>query len=356
MHSTSASGSDVAVVGGGVIGLSVAWRARARGLSVVVLDRGDFGGATTHVAAGMLAPTSEADAGERALLALGLESARMWDAFAAELQDVSGLAVGLRRTGTLAVARDGDEKAALERELDLLGRLGLRAQRLLPSAARALEPALAPSIRLAVEFPDDHAVDPRALAAALVAACERAGVELRPGTEIASLDDLDAEQVVLAAGPWSAQLAPLPVRPVKGQTIRLRGEPLLQRTLRYETGYLVPRADGRLIVGATMEERGFDSAMTAGAVHELLHEAAELVPGILELEVEELIAGLRPGTPDNAPLIGRLDERVVVATGHHRNGILLAPVTARLVAAELAGERQQHAFSPHRFTDTRAAV
>jgi glycine oxidase len=278
----------------------------------------------------------------------------MWGAFAAELQDVSGLDVGLRTGGTLAVARDGDEKAALERELDLRERLGLRARRLLPSAARALEPALAPSIRLGVEFPDDHSADPRALAAALVAACERTGVVLRPNTEVAHLDQLDAEQVVLAAGPWSAALAPLPVRPVKGQTLRLRGEPLLERTLRFEGGYLVPRADGRLILGATEEERGFDTAMTAGAVHDLLRDAAELVPGILELEIEELVAGLRPGTPDNAPLIGRLDERVVVATGHHRNGILLAPITARIVAGELAGEPEEHAFSPHRFA--RAAV
>jgi glycine oxidase len=354
MHSTSASGFDVAVIGGGVIGLSAAWRARARGLSVVVLDRGELGCGTTRVAAGMLAPAGEADAQERALLALGLESARIWGAFADELRDVTGLDVGLRTHGTLAVARDGDEKAALERELDLCERLGLRAQRLLPSAARALEPALAPSIRLAVEFPDDHSADPRALTAALVAACERAGVVLRPGTEVTSLNDVAAEQVVIAAGPWSAGLARLPVRPVKGQTLRLRGAQLLERTLRFEGGYVVPRSDGRLVLGATEEERGFDTAMTALAVHDLLRDAAELVPGILECEIEELVAGLRPGTPDNAPLIGRLDDRVVVATGHHRNGILLAPVTARLVAAELAGEPEEHAFSPHRFE--RAAV
>ena len=356
IHLTSASGFDVAVIGGGVIGLSAAWRARARGLSVVVLDRGELGAGTTRVAAGMLAPASEADAQERALLALALESARMWAPFAAELQDVSGVDVGLRTHGTLAVARDGDEKEALERELDLRERLGLRARRLLPSAARALEPALAPCVRLGVEFPDDHAADPRALAAALVVACERAGVVLRPGVEVSSLEELDAAQVVLAAGPWSAGLAQLPVRPVKGQTIRLRGAPLLERTLRFEGGYLVPREDGRLILGATVEERGFDTAISAGAVHDLLRDAAELVPGILELEIEELMAGLRPGTPDNAPLIGRLDERVIVATGHYRNGILLAPVTARLVAAELAGEPEEHAFSPHRFASTRAAV
>jgi glycine oxidase len=356
IHSTSASAFDVAVIGGGVIGLSVAWRARARGLTVVVLDRGDLGAGATRVAAGMLAPVSEADPQERSLLALGLESARMWGAFADELRDVTSLDVGLRTQGTLAVARDADEKASLERELDLRDRLGLRARRLLPTAARELEPALAPSIRLAVEFPDDHSVDPRALTVALVAACDRAGVELRPGTEVASLDKVDAAQVVIAAGPWSAGLAPLPVRPVKGQTIRLRGTELLERTLRFEGGYLVPRADGRIILGATVEERGFDTAITALAVHDLLRDAAELVPGILECEIEELVAGLRPGTPDNAPLIGRVDDRVVVATGHHRNGILLAPVTARLVAAELAGEAQEHAFSPHRFASSRAAV
>jgi len=356
IHPTSSTGFDVAVIGGGVIGLSVAWRARSRGLSVLVLDRGEPGGGTSRVAAGMLAPASEADAQERALLALGLESARLWGPFAAELHDVSGLDVGLRTQGTLAVARDGDEKRWLERELDLRERLALRATRLLPSAARALEPALAPSIRLGVEFPDDHSADPRALVAALVAACERAGVVLAPHTEVTSLDDVDAAQVVLAAGPWSAALAPLPVRPVKGQTIRLRGEPLLERTVRFETGYLVPRADGRIVLGATMEERGFDTAVTALAVHDLLRDAAELVPGILELEIEELIAGLRPGTPDNAPLIGRLDDRVVVATGHHRNGVLLAPVTARLVAAELAGEPEEHAFSPHRFATSGAAA
>jgi glycine oxidase len=356
IHSTPTSGFDVAVIGGGVIGLSVAWRARARGLSVIVLERGELGAGTSRVAAGMLAPASEADAQERSLLALNLESARLWGPFAQELQDVTGLDVGLRTNGTLAVARDSDEKRALERELDVRERLGLRAERLLPSAARALEPALAPSIRLGVDFPDDHSVDPRAVTRALAAACEQAGVVLRAHTAVADLASVDAAQVVLAAGAWSAKLAPLPVRPVKGQTIRLRGEPLLGRTLRFETGYLVPRADGRLVLGATMEERGFDTAMTALAVHDLLRDAAELVPGILELEIEELIAGLRPGTPDNAPLIGRLDDRVVVATGHHRNGILLAPVTARLVAAELAGEPEEHAFSPHRFAASGAAA
>jgi len=178
---------DVAVLGGGVAGLAVAWRARARGLSVCVLDRGELGAATSRVAAGMLAPVTEADAGERALLALGLDSARRWPAFADELLEATGVDVGYRRCGTLVVARDRDEAEALDRELALRGRLGLEAERLLPSAARRAEPALAPTVRLALEVPDDHAVDPRLLTGALARAAERAGVVLRPHAEVTAV-------------------------------------------------------------------------------------------------------------------------------------------------------------------------
>jgi glycine oxidase len=347
---------DVAVVGGGIIGLAVAWRARARGLSVVVLERGALGGATSRVAAGMLAPVTEADAGERELLALGLRSARSWPAFAAELEDASGMTVGYRECGTLVVARDRDEAEALERERELRERLGLRVERLLPSAARRLEPALAPTLRAALDVPDDHAVDPRLVCEALARAAERAGVALLEHFEVALLEDLPNAQVVIAAGPWSGTFGgdEAHVRPVKGQTLRLRdpgGPGLLDRVVRFEGGYLVPRGDGRYVLGATVEERGFDTSVTAGALHELLRDASELVPGVLELEVQETLAGLRPGTPDNAPVIGRSpsEPRVVWATGHHRNGVLLAPVTADIVAAELAGEPLEHAFGPGRF-------
>jgi glycine oxidase len=327
---------------------------------VCVLDRGELGGGTSNVGAGMLGPIAEADAGERALLALGMESARRWPAFADELRDVSGLDVNHRRCGTLVVARDRDEAEALERERELRERLGLRVQRLLPSAARRLEPALAPTLRAALDVPDDHAVDPRLACAALAVAAERAGVALRPGVEVRDLDELDAEQVVIAAGPWSGAFGEeAHVRPVKGQTLRLRDPQhrspgLLDRVVRWgppTPGYLVPRGDGRYVLGATVEERGFDTAMTAGGVHELLRDASGLVPGVLELEIEEAIAGLRPGTPDNGPVLGRSpsDPRVVWATGHYRNGILLAPVTADLVAAELAGEGADHGFGPQRF-------
>jgi glycine oxidase len=298
---------------------------------------------------------AEADAGERALLELGLRSARRWPAFAQELSELTGIDLDYRVCGTLLLARDRDEAEALERERALRERLGLRVERLLPSAARRLEPALAPTLRGALHLPDDHAVDPRLVCAALALAVERSGAVLRAGVEVGDLAELRAEQVVVAAGPWSEAFGDeARVRPVKGQSLRLRdpaGPGLLERVVRWEGGYLVPRGDGRYVLGATTEERGFDTAVTAGGVYELLRDAGELVPGVLELEIEEVISGLRPGTPDNAPILGRSrsDPRVVWATGHYRSGVLLAPVTADLIAAELAGEPIEHAFGPERF-------
>ncbi len=332
---------DVAVVGGGVIGLAVAWRAALAGRTVAVYERDVVGAGASWVAAGMLAPVSEADAGEPELLQLGLRSAAAWPAFAAELLQASGLDCGFRAgQGTLLVARDRDEAEALERECALRERLELRVERLLPSQARRLEPALAPTLRAAVLAPDDHSAEPRALVAALAEASRLAGVTIRENYDVDDVATLPADQVVVCAGAWSTVLADVPVRPVKGQTVRLAarpGEPpLLEHTLRFEGGYLVPRADGRIVLGATMEERGFDTTVTAGAVFDLLRDASELVPGVLELEIEEVVAGLRPGTPDNLPRVERLSDRVVVATGHHRNGILLAPLTADRVLELLA--------------------
>ncbi len=364
---------DVLVVGGGIIGLAIAWRARSRGLSVTLCERGGLPsyGAAAHVAAGMLAPVAEADAQERALLGLGLDSAARWPAFAQELEEAAGIQVGYRTCGTLVVARDRDEAEHVDREIRLREELGVPVARLLPSAARRLEPALAPAIRAAFHAPADHAVDPRAICEALVVACETAGVVLRtgacvkaieagPGTATVTLGDgerLTGGRIVLAAGAWSARIDGLPglcVRPVKGQVLRLKaraGEaPLLDHVVRWDGGYLVPRGDGRIVLGATMEDRGYDTSVTALGVYELLRDAGELVPGVLELDLEAAIAGLRPATPDNAPLLGAWND-VVLACGHHRNGVLLTPVTADRIAALLAEEDAgiDPAFDPSRF-------
>jgi glycine oxidase len=371
--------SDVAVIGGGVIGLAIAWRAAQRGLSVCVLERGELGAGASHVAAGMLAPVTEADAGELALLELGLRSARAWPAFAARLADAAGADPGLRDSGALVVARDRDEAAALERELALRLELGLDVRRLLPSAARRLEPALAPTVRLALDVPGDHCADPRALVLALAEAARRAGVTLRTGSAVRGVERrsghvtgaalaggevVRAQRIVVAAGAWSGAIAGLPriaLRPVKGQILRLRdpaGPGLLDRIVRFEGGYLVPRGDGRYVLGATMEERGFDTTVTAGGLYGLLRDAGELVPGVHELVIEEMAAGLRPATPDNAPLLGRAGELAGLywATGHHRNGILLAPVTAELVVDGLEddGAGIPPAFAAARFAGVAA--
>jgi glycine oxidase len=362
----------VIVVGAGVIGLAVAWRARARGMEVTVLDREAAGRGTSYVAAGMLAPVAEVEFGEagRRVLELGLRSAELWPAFAEQLQAAAGIDVGLMRTGTLLVARDADEARELDRQIALRDSLGLRTRRLRPSDARELESALAPRVRLALEAPDDHSVDPRLVLAALREACESSGVQLREHASVVGIESdpsggrvtgvtlaagdrdgagfLGAGQVVLAAGAWTGQIAgvpeqaQVPMRPVRGQLLRLRdraGPGLVRRIVRFEGGYLVPRADGRYVLGATVEERGFDLEPAVGGVYELLREAHELVPGISELQIEELCVGLRPGTPDNAPAVGRggLDG-LTWATGHYRNGILLAPLTAALVTGLLADE------------------
>jgi glycine oxidase len=369
---------DVAVIGGGVIGLAVAWRARQRGLSVAVLERGRIGRGTSFVAAGMLAPIAEVTPAEEPLLKLGLRSAAAYPAFARELADAAGAEdVGLTECGTLMVARDPDEAEALERSLELRRRYGLAVERLRSTEARRLEPALAPSLRLALDVPGDHAIDPRVLTAALAMAVTRAGGEVRELTPVSAVqvhDDaargarladgsvIAAHHVVVAAGTWSEQLdglperARVPVAPVKGQIMRLHdpaGPGLLTRVIRMGPSYIVPRGDGRYVIGATQEERGFDTTVTAGAAFELLRDAADLVPGISELVLDEFSAGLRPGTPDNLPVIGpSWVPGLHWAVGHRRGGILLAPVTADLVLAGVTeGDvgPDGDAFAPHRF-------
>ncbi|MGH8991351.1 MAG: glycine oxidase ThiO [Acidimicrobiia bacterium] len=372
---------DVVIVGGGVIGLAVAWRAARAGLAVTLADDDPAGGAS-HAAAGMLCPVTEAHYGEEALLALNLASARAWPWFAAELEEASGLGVGYRAEGTLAVAFDDDDLRALDDLHRYHVELGLGGERLRARECRELEPRLSPRVRGGILVAGDHQVDTRAVTAALLAATSRAGVSLHrervaeltvaggraTGVRLAGGEPVAAGAVVLAAGCWSAALPGLPaeaappVRPVKGQILRLRGPadpPLLGHSLRGlrqgRSVYLVPRADGRIVVGATAEEKGFDTTVTAGGVRELLEDANELVPALAELELVEAIARLRPGTPDNAPIIGPSPlPGLVVATGHYRNGVLLAPVTAGAVAELLATGVAPDVvapFSPLRFVD-----
>lgn len=362
---------DVAVVGAGVIGLASAWRLAQRGASVVVVDPAPGSGAS-GVAAGMLAPVTEARMGEEPLLRLNRASWARWPAFAAEVEAAGGRPVGYRDDGTLMVALDADDRALLE---DLAARhraMGLTVEPLRGRQARALEPGLAPGVRAGLLAADERSVDPAALVEALLAAATAAGVVLLRAevvrivctpagdrvTGLVAVEDgarneqvVEAGTVVLAAGARSGTVAGLPdhvrppVRPIKGEVLTLRqppGDPLLIRTVRGivkgTSAYLVPRLDGRIVVGATSEERGWDTTPTAGGTYALLRDALLLVPGLDDAELVGVRAGLRPGSPDDLPMIGHTGVAgLVVATGHHRNGILLTPVTADTVAALVTG-------------------
>ena len=379
---SGAASTDVAVLGGGVIGLVTAWRAAQRGLGVTVVDPAPGGGAA-RVAAGMLAAVTELHYGEETLLALNLASAARYPSFVAELEEASGQETGHRSCGTLAVALDADDRAHL-RELHALQlRCGLEAEWLTGRECRRLEPMLAPSVRGGLRVDGDHQVDPRRLTTALLRACERAGVVFRRASAVrlrttrdratgAELDDgtvLEAGQTVLALGSYSGRLDGVPpgvlpsVRPVKGQVLRLRMPDarfgaFLSRTVRAVVRggplYLVPRENGELVVGATSEEMGWDTTVTAGGVYELLRDAHELVPGVTELPLSETTAGLRPTSPDNAPLLGPSAlPGLQLATGHHRNGVLLTPVTGEVLGEALATGRLPEVaqpFTPQRFS------
>jgi glycine oxidase len=383
--------ADVIVVGGGVIGTAIAWRAARAGLAVTQVDPGGddprADDKASLVAAGMLGPVSEAVFGEQHLLALNLHAIERFPGFNRELEEETGLATGLRTEGTLAVAYDSGDLAALDRLTDFRHSIGLRAERLDARSTRRLEPFLAPSTRGGVLTPGDLSVDNRRYLAALRAAAARTGVTALAGHVVSAgsrrvqavltasgepvLHTLHAPHVVIAAGHATRFLDGVPagvrgaIRPVKGQILRLRHPasipPVLTRTVRALVQgrelYLVPRADGELVVGATQEERD-DRDVTAGAVHDLLRDAATAVPAVSELIFAEASAGLRPGTSDNGPVLGRLGRGddgagdLLVAAGHYRNGILLSAVTADAVTDLISGKETHAAwapFTPERF-------
>jgi glycine oxidase len=344
---------------------------------VAVLERAEPPAGATQVAAGMLAPVGELTFGEPELLEMTLAAARLYPEFVAELEAASGESTGYTRQGALHIALDRDEAAELRRVHDLQRSLGLEAEWLPPRRCRELEPGLTPSFNGGVHAPGEAAVDPRALTGALLVALAEAGAEVRTGpgagagqgevvaglfeggrlvgVRTADGEELRAPATVLATGAWAGRAEWLPeparppVRPVKGQILELRsrdGAAPCERIVASERVYLVPRPDGRLIVGATSEEQGFDTVVTAGGVHELLREAYRLLPDVAEMELLASMAGLRPGTPDNLPLIGAgAVEGLILATGHYRNGILLAPLTADAITALLAGEQLPEALA-----------
>jgi glycine oxidase len=372
----------VAIIGAGVVGLGIAWRLASRA-DVSVFDRGKAGSGASHAAAGMLAACCEAEPGEEALVALGRDSQARWPGFAEELQRASGIDVDLRREGTVVLALTADDQAALAHQLEFQKKLGLPLEWLSAAATRAKEPHLAGKIAGGVFSPEDHQVDNRKLTQALRVAAEAAGVRIyehRPVAEIAVqagradgviFEDgtrAEADIVVLAAGAWSRGIKGLPpdrrppVRPVKGQMLALRmdpASPLLNHVLWAPGAYLVPRRDGRMIIGGTVEEKGFDETITAGGMLTLLEAAWRAIPAIEELPIDEIWVGHRPGSRDDAPILGRAPlEGLFYATGHHRNGILLAPVTADAMAKLILDDVAEPALKPfalERFLPARAA-
>ena len=343
---------------------------------MTVYDRGEAGHGASWAAAGMLAAAVETEPGEEKLLQLTLESQRLWPEFARELEAAAGLSVEYRDEGTMAVALNRDDAAQLRHSFEFQKGLGLDLQWLTAAAAREREPHLKPGIAAAVWSPRDHQVENRLLGRALAIAARRAGVELvehcavheitisggRASGVVTAQGSLKGDVVVLAAGAWSREIGGIPkanlppVRPIKGQMLALQMDPaapLVRHVLWLPHGYLAPRLDGRLVIGATVEERGFDARLTAGGLLALIEGAWRAIPSIEELPIAETWVGFRPGSRDDAPMLGPSGiDRLVIATGHHRNGILLTPVSAAVVSAYILGGRLPEIarpFSPERF-------
>ena len=364
------------------MGLGIAWRLAQSGCPVTVYDRGEAGRGASWAAAGMLAAAIETEPGEEKLLALTLESQRLWPDFARELHTASGISVGYRDEGTLDVALTRDDAEHLRHKYDFQKGLGLELEWLSGVDVRRREPHLRPGIPGAVLSPRDHQVENRLLGRALAEAARGAGAVLHERCAVREIDIVGeracgvctdrghdpAEFVVLAAGAWSREIGGIPpahlppVRPIKGQMLAMRMDremPLLRHVMWLPRGgYLVPRLDGRLVVGATVEERGFDDTVTAGGLLALIESAWRAVPAIEELPVAETWVGFRPGSRDDAPILGPSGiDRLVMATGHHRNGILLTPITADLISAYLLSGRLSESvrpFTPERFVTARA--
>lgn len=370
--------SDVVIIGAGVIGLSIAWRLAQKGMRVVIADPNPLGGAS-WVAAGMLAPVSEANYGEQNLVGLGLTSLQRYPCFVKELQDFSQMEVGYIPSGTLEVALDINDKAEIEFLHSFRSQLGLETKFLDSTATRKVEPLLAPGVQASVSIEQEHQIDNRLLCKALAKAAYLAGVYFYKAS-IAKVDldeknilkgvvtskgiKISSPNVVIAAGAWSKDIKgvtpQLPIYPIKGQTLRVR---LLEPSVGFQSiirglvkghhVYMVPRKNGEIIIGATVEDKGFDTSITIEGLYELLRNITSLLPSISEAIIEENLSGLRPGSPNNAPILGSfVTKGLFAATGHYRNGILLTPVTSDALSdcvIDQVDPSYIENFSPNRF-------
>lgn len=372
--SASENSRDVLVIGGGIIGGSIAWELARRGLKPLVLDRQEAGREASWAAAGML-QTAPENADGIPLVPLARASLALYPEFVTAIEGDSGRAVGLRRTGAMEIFFSSDAARELSTFVALHHGLGLAAEALPLDEAREMEPALSRYAQAAALLPEECALDSRALTDAVLAAAIARGAEVRAGAEVESLvisgarvegvaaggQRIRAAQVVLAAGAFSSRLEAArryaPTRPVRGQMVALRSSaPPIERVLRSSRGYVVPRDDARpqrLVAGSTMENAGYEKRVTPEGVARVLEAAQEIVPDLDCAEIVETWCGLRPDTPDHLPIIGPTDiDGLTIATGHFRNGILLAPITARLIADWITERRATfdwEIFSPLRF-------
>jgi glycine oxidase len=377
---------DTAIIGGGVIGLAAAWRLAQAGLRVAIIERGEPGREASHAAGGMLAPLAEADSRD-AFFDLAVASRSLYSQFAAELYESTGIDIEYRTEGTLYLSLDECDDEELQRRWEWQHAAGLNVEKLDASFVRSLEPQVAPSLRWALKFPDDHQVENRRLVAALASAARTAGVEIISHTDalrlrietiagkkriagvVTTRGEVRAGAVVLAAGSWSGlveadepvALADVRIEPVRGQMISLAMPmPAVGHVIYSRRGYVIPRLGGALVCGSTSERAGFDKRVTAGGIAGIIDRAAGMLPAIRDLAITEMWAGLRPFAGDGWPILGG-DPQVsglVYATGHYRNGILLAPITAEMVTELIAkGEVRSDisAFSVSRFADRAAA-
>jgi len=370
---------DIVIIGGGVIGASIAFELADDKLRVAVLDRQQPGREASWAAAGMLSPAPDSSR-DLPLVPLGRESLRLYPEFVAAIEETSGESAGYAREGTLEIFSEPSGEADRDRRVAECQRLGLAAEAVAIEAARQREPAIGPAARAAAWLPDEGTVEPRSLMSAMVVAAKRRGAEFcadcgvtglirendRCTGVIAGGEEISAGHVIVAAGCFSGEIAPenewfaryAPTRPIRGQMMALRPDgPGLRRVLRSEKGYLVPRRDGRIVAGSTSEEVGFERRVTPAGMRKIFDAAIELFPGLAGAEVLETWSGLRPGTPDDLPILGPTDiSGLLIATGHYRNGILLAPVTAKLIREWITGAHggfDATAYSPMRFANSK---